>query len=94
MTRGYAPAIPDGVPDLAGRGVSCLILAGPGNGEGDQQAPLWHAQKMIEAAGSARKELKIFTRAEGGYHHCQVDNVSIGTAYMWDWVAEVLQAHG
>ena len=62
-------------------------------GEGDQQAPLWHAQKMIEAAGSARKELKIFTRAEGGYHHCQVDNVSIGTAYMWDWVAEVLRAN-
>jgi dienelactone hydrolase len=62
-------------------------------GEGDQQAPLWHAQKMIEAAGSARKELKIFTREEGGYHHCQVDNVSIGTAYMWDWVAEVLEAH-
>ena len=61
-------------------------------GEGDQQAPLWHAQKMIEAAGSARKELKIFTRAESGYHHCQVDNVNIGAAYMWDWVAEVLQA--
>ncbi len=61
-------------------------------GEGDQQCPLWHAQKMIEAAGSARKELKIFTRVEGGYHHCQVDNVSIGTAYMWDWAADVLQA--
>ena len=63
-------------------------------GEGDQQCPLWHAQKMIEAAGSARKELKIFTREEGGYHHCQVDNVSIGTAYMWDWVADVLQVRG
>jgi len=61
-------------------------------GEGDQQCPLRHAQKMIEAAGSVRKELKIFARAEGGYHHCQVDNVSIGTAYMWDWAADVLQA--
>lgn len=59
-------------------------------GEGDQQAPLWHAQKMIEACGSPRKEMKTFTRAEGGYHHCQVDNVSIGTAYMWDWAADVL----
>lgn len=59
-------------------------------GEGDQQAPLWHAQKMIEACGSSRKEMKTFTRAEGGYHHCQVDNVSIGTAYMWDWAADVL----
>ncbi len=60
-------------------------------GEGDQQAPFEHAQKMIAAAGSERKELKVFTREEGGYHHCQVDNVSIGTAYMWDWVADVLK---
>lgn len=61
------------------------------HGEGDQQAPFEHAQKMIEAAGSARKELKVFTREEGGYHHCQVDNVSIGTGYMWDWLEEVLK---
>ena len=25
-------------------------------------------------------------------HHCQVDNVSIGVAYMWDWLEEVLSA--
>lgn len=62
------------------------------HGEGDQQAPFWHAQKMIEACGSPRKELKVFTREEGGYHHCQVDNVSIGSAYMWDWAAAVLEA--
>jgi alpha-beta hydrolase superfamily lysophospholipase len=61
------------------------------HGEGDQQAPFEHAQKMIAAAGSTRKELKVFTREEGGYHHCQVDNVSIGTAYMWDWLEEVLK---
>jgi dienelactone hydrolase len=61
------------------------------HGEGDQQAPFEHAQKMIAAAGSERKELKVFTREEGGYHHCQVDNTSIGTAYMWDWLEEVLK---
>ncbi|MGQ0522764.1 MAG: alpha/beta hydrolase family protein [Betaproteobacteria bacterium] len=61
------------------------------HGEGDQQAPFEHAQKMIAAAGAASKELKVFTREEGGYHHCQVDNVSIGTAYMWDWLEDVLQ---
>ena len=61
------------------------------HGEGDQQAPLEHARKMIAAAGSERKELKIFTREEGGYHHCQVDNTSIGTAYMWDWLEDVLR---
>jgi dipeptidyl aminopeptidase/acylaminoacyl peptidase len=62
------------------------------HGEGDQQAPFGHARKTVDAAGSQQKELKIFTREEGGYHHCQVDNVSIGTAYMWDWVADVLHA--
>jgi dienelactone hydrolase len=62
------------------------------HGEGDQQAPFEHAQKMIAAAGSNKKDLKVFTRAEGGYHHCQVDNISIGSAYMWDWAAEVLKA--
>lgn len=61
------------------------------HGEGDQQAPLEHAQKMIAAAGSKNKTLKVFTRDEGGYHHCQVDNTSIGTAYMWDWLEDVLK---
>ena len=62
------------------------------HGEGDQQAPFEHVQNMMAAAGSQRKELKIFTREEGGYHHCQVDNISIGSAFMWDWVADVLEA--
>jgi alpha-beta hydrolase superfamily lysophospholipase len=62
------------------------------HGEGDAQIPLSVAQRCFEAAGSARKELKIFTRDEGGYHHCQSDNISIGTAYIWDWVADVLEA--
>ncbi|HUK58644.1 MAG TPA: alpha/beta fold hydrolase [Stellaceae bacterium] len=62
------------------------------HGEGDAQIPLALAQRCFEAVGSEKKELKIFTRAEGGYHHCQSDNVSIGTAYMWDWVAETLRA--
>ena len=62
------------------------------HGEGDQQAPFEHAQNMINACGSANKHMKIFKREEGGYHHCQVDNVTIGMAYMSDWVAEVLKA--
>jgi alpha-beta hydrolase superfamily lysophospholipase len=62
------------------------------HGEGDAQIPLALAQRCYEAVGSATKELKIFTRAEGGYHHCQSDNLSIGTAYMWDWAAETLGA--
>ena len=31
------------------------------------------------------------TREEGGFHHCQVDNVTIGVHYMWDWIEGVLK---
>jgi pimeloyl-ACP methyl ester carboxylesterase len=61
------------------------------HGEGDQQIPLPLAQKCFDAVGSKRKTMKVFTRAEGGYHHCQIDNVSIGIAYMWDWLETVLR---
>ena len=61
------------------------------HGEGDAQIPLATAQKCFDAVGSARKTFKVFTRAEGGYHHCQVDNVSIGVAYMWDWLEEAVR---
>jgi hypothetical protein len=33
----------------------------------------------------------VFKREEGGFHHCQVDNVTLGVTYMWDWVADVLK---
>ena len=35
--------------------------------------------------------MKIITRDEGGYHHCQIDNQSICSAYMWDWLEAVLK---
>ncbi len=61
------------------------------HGEGDQQIPLPVAQKCFDAVGSKTKTMKVFTSAEGGFHHCQIDNVSIGIAYMWDWVETVLK---
>jgi dipeptidyl aminopeptidase/acylaminoacyl peptidase len=62
------------------------------HGAGDAQIPLATAQKCFDAVGSRRKTFKVFTREEGGYHHCQIDNVSIGTAYMWDWLDAVFCA--
>ena len=64
------------------------------HGEGDEQIPLPLAQKVIDNVGATDKTLKVFTRAEGGYHHCQIDNVSVGTAYMWDWVESRLLHRG
>jgi fermentation-respiration switch protein FrsA (DUF1100 family) len=61
------------------------------HGEGDEQIPLSLAQQCFQAVGSKNKTLKVFTREEGGYHHCQIYNVSIGVAYMWDWVESVLK---
>jgi alpha-beta hydrolase superfamily lysophospholipase len=61
------------------------------HGEGDEQIPLSEAQKCFDAVGSKRKTLKVFTRQEGGYHHCQIDNQSIASACMWDWLEQVLQ---
>ena len=60
------------------------------HGEGDEQIPLALAQQCFDAVGSKHKTMKVFTRAEGGYHHCQIDNASVGVAYMWDWLEAVL----
>jgi dienelactone hydrolase len=61
------------------------------HGGGDEQIPLATAQKCFDAVGSKRKTFKVFTREEGGFHHCQVDNITIGVHYMWDWIADVLK---
>jgi len=61
------------------------------HGEGDEQIPLQEAQKCFAAVGSKNKTMKIFTREEGGYHHCQIDNQSICSAYMWDWLEQILE---
>ena len=61
------------------------------HGEGDEQIPLAIAQKCFDAVGSKQKLLKVFTRQEGGFHHCQVDNVTIGTNFMGDGAADVLK---
>ena len=69
--------------------ISCPFLML--HGDGDEQIPLGEAQKCFDAVGSKQKTMKIFTREEGGYHHCQIDNQSICAAYMWDWLEQVLQ---
>ncbi|TCT00605.1 alpha/beta hydrolase family protein [Aquabacter spiritensis] len=70
--------------------LTCPILIT--HGEGDRQVPLDYAVKTYEAAiNSSRRELKVFTAAEGGIEHCQVDNAPNGTDYMCDWIMDVLK---
>ena len=61
------------------------------HGAGDEQIPLSLAERCFAAVGSAQKALKVFNREEGGFHHCQVDDVTLGVHYMWDWLSDVLK---
>ena len=61
------------------------------HGGGDEQIPLALAEKCFAAVGSKQKTFKVFQREEGGFHHCQVDNVTIGVHFMWDWIEDVLK---
>ena len=46
---------------------------------------------MLRRRRLQAKTLKVFEREEGGFHHCQVDNVTIGVHFMWDWITDVLR---
>jgi len=61
------------------------------HGENDRQIPLWHAQKLFDAAiNSPNKKLKICTLADGGAEHCGADNSDLVVDYIGDWVADIL----
>jgi dienelactone hydrolase len=69
--------------------ITCPLLIV--HGEEDRQIPLADAEQAFRAAtGTAVKELKVFTKAEGGTHHCQLDNRSLAVDYITDWVADHL----
>jgi dienelactone hydrolase len=70
--------------EVAGR-IECPLLVV--HGENDRIVPLDSAKQLFDAAGSKRKHLKVFTAAEGGAEHCQVDNRQLGVDYIADWLA-------
>jgi dienelactone hydrolase len=61
------------------------------HGEADEQIPMAVAQQCFDAVGSRHKTFRVFTCEEGGHHHCQVDNITIGVHVMWDWLVDVLE---
>ena len=56
-------------------------------GEEDKLTPREIAHQLYDNVGSKDKTLKIFTAAEGGAEHCQVDNRQVGTDYICDWLS-------
>ena len=68
--------------------VECPILIL--HGENDRVVPLAEARKLYERVGSKNKTLKIFTEAEGGAEHCQVDNRQLGVDFIGDWLMKTM----
>jgi fermentation-respiration switch protein FrsA (DUF1100 family) len=62
------------------------------HGEHDQVVPVASAHRLYEALGSPRKHLKIFTEAEGGTYHVQLDDRQIGVDYIADWIQDTVIA--
>ena len=62
------------------------------HGAEDRQIPMRDARKLFNAVGSEDKTFKVFTSKEGGAQHCQRDNMTLGTTYIYDWLREKLRA--
>jgi pimeloyl-ACP methyl ester carboxylesterase len=69
------------------RKISCptLCLAG----EGEAPITLEIARECVEQLPHPMKQLRIFTKEEGGEAHCQVDNPALPNRVMFDWLDEV-----
>jgi dipeptidyl aminopeptidase/acylaminoacyl peptidase len=62
------------------------------HGERDAQIPLEDAKALFNAIGATDKTMKVFTLEEGGYEHCQGDDVTLGITYIADWLSDKLDA--
>lgn len=61
------------------------------HGENDQQVPLDQAQRTVDAAVNApRRDLRLFSVAEGGAEHVNGDNFGLAVDVIADWCADVL----
>ena len=68
--------------------LTCPLLVT--HGENDRQVPLEQAQRTVDEAASANKQLKVFRAEDGGSEHCQLDNRYMGADYVTDWFRETL----
>jgi dienelactone hydrolase len=60
------------------------------HGADDQMVPMREARAHFRAVGSKDKTLRVFSAQEGGAQHCQIDNMTLGTTYIHDWLQEKL----
>jgi pimeloyl-ACP methyl ester carboxylesterase len=74
-----------GKADPAAIACPTLCLAG----EGEAKITLEVAQACHAALPHPQKKLQIFTRADGGEAHCQVDNLALPNGVMFGWLRDV-----
>ncbi len=60
------------------------------HGEHDTIVPVKWAHALYAACGAKKKDMKIFTPADGGSEHCHGDNRVVGANYIADWVMDNL----
>lgn len=72
----------------AAQDIRCAILIV--HGEDDKQTPLADAQALFDAIGSTDKTMRVFTRAEGGAAHVQLDRPEPALSLLCDWMADHL----
>jgi dienelactone hydrolase len=61
------------------------------HGESDRQIPVQYAHRSYDQAiRSPKRELRIFTAAEGGAEHIGLDHLPYVAAYIADWVTGAL----
>jgi hypothetical protein len=58
-------------------------------GEGEAPITLQIARECFAQLPHPAKKLVIFTRAEGGEAHCQVNNLALPNRVMFDWLDAV-----
>lgn len=72
----------------AARDITCDILIL--HGEDDKQTPAADARLLFDSIPSRGKEMRIFTRAEGGAAHVQLDRPEPALSLLSDWLVDHL----
>jgi len=63
------------------------------HGANDRHAPPSEAQHLFDAVSSKEKRLRVFSEAEGGAAHVNLDRPEPALSLVCDWMADRLQAH-
>lgn len=64
-----------------------MLLAG----EGEAEVTLKIVRECFEKLPNPKKKMVIFTKAQGGEAHYQVNNLALPNTTMFDWLDEVMK---